>query len=216
MAASPTSYVRSRTLLIVQEKMPCSHPSEDTAGVWARPVFPPDHAYTAPLRNVLPDEPALESLELVSAQLHSIAPDGVVPEADQLEELKSQLRDVVNAVREATDIPEEAKHLIVARLLEVETALEHLDVGGPEAIRRATEAVMGGVIFVRDKEVAKSQTVNRVWVTLLAIWAVFSAGPTIQASIDAWHQILPALEAPSGEHKPEAAPDNKHTDEEHR
>jgi hypothetical protein len=166
-------------------------------GVWARPIFPPEEAYNNPLKSVLPDDAALESLELVSAQLHSIAPDGVVPDADQLEELKSQLREVVSAVREATDLPDDVKHLIVARLLDVEEAIEHLDVGGPEAIRRATEAVMGGLMFTRDVHVAKSQTVTKVWTTLLVLWAVFSAGPTIQASIEAWHEIVPALEAQS-------------------
>jgi hypothetical protein len=118
----------------------------------------------------------------------------LLPEAEELDRLRSQLEDLTGAVREATDVPEIVKHLIVARLADVDEAIEHLDVGGPEAIRRATEAVMGSVVFGQDAQSASSHTVKKVWVTLLAIWTVFSAGPTIQASIDAWQQIVPELE----------------------
>ena len=168
--------------------------SGDTAAPGARPIFPPDQPYNGQLKNVLPDDAALESLQLVSAQLHAIAPDGTVPEAEELDRLRSRLGDLMSGVRGATDIPDSVKHLIVARLADVEKAIDHLDVGGPEAIRRATEAVMGSVLFAQDAQSARSQTVRKVWVTLLAIWTVFSAGPMIQASIDAWQQIVPELQ----------------------
>lgn len=169
-------------------------------GVWARPIFPPDHAYNAQLGPVLPDGAALEALELVSAQLHAISPEGVVPDEEQLEGLKSQLRDLLDAVQAADDIPAELKHLIVMRLRDVEEAVEHIDVGGPSAIRLATEAVMGSVAFTGDIEVAKSQTVHKLWTTLLIVWTVFSAGPAIQKSIEAWHEMLPVLETQSTTH----------------
>jgi hypothetical protein len=55
-------------------------PVERYRDSWAQPIFPWDHAFSSPLRKVLPDATALEALDLVSAQLHSIAPEGVVPD----------------------------------------------------------------------------------------------------------------------------------------
>jgi hypothetical protein len=162
---------------------------------WARPIFPTEHPFSDFLGNVLPDAAALEALHLVSAQLHSIAPEGVVPDEDELAQLKSQLRDLIEGVQGAEDVPEELKHLVISRLRSVEEAVEHLDVGGPSAIRHATEAVMGTVLFTQDVRLARSQTIRRVWTTLFVLWTAFSAGPTIQASIEAWHELIPL---PSG------------------
>lgn len=162
---------------------------------WARPIFPRNHAFKSPLENVLPDEASLEALSLVSAQLHSIAPEGLVPDEDELEQLKSQLRDLIDGVQKADDVPDEVKHLVVSRLRAVEEAVVHLAVGGPSAIQRAMEAVMGSVLFTRDTRVARSAAIQKVWTTLLVAWAVFSAGPTIQASLEAWSDIVPLLSA---------------------
>lgn len=164
---------------------------------WAKPIFPRDQPFKGPLMDVLPGDVALEALGLVSAQLHLVAPDGLVPDADQLAEVGARLREVLGAVLDADDIPDKVKRLIVDRLHEVEEAIEHLDVGGPRAVQRAIEAVMGSVIFTPDTEVVKSQTVNKVWATLATIWTVFAAGPAIQGSIEAWRDILPVLEAPA-------------------
>jgi hypothetical protein len=158
---------------------------------WARPIFPVDHAFNDFLEHVLPDAAALEALHLVSAQLHSIVPEGVVPDEDELDRLKSQIRDLIDGVQAAEDVPDELKHLVISRLRAVEEAVEHLDVGGPSAIRHATEAVMGSVLFTQDVRLAKSPTIWKMWTTLFVLWTAFSAGPTIQASIDAWHEMIP-------------------------
>ncbi|MDQ3725904.1 MAG: hypothetical protein M3335_08485 [Actinomycetota bacterium] len=173
---------------------------------WAQPIFPQDHAFSGALGKVLPDVAALEALDLISAQLHSIAPEGVVPDEDELERLKSQIRDLIDGVQAADDVPDEVKHLVISRLRAVEEAVEHLDVGGPSAIRRATEAVMGSVLFAQDAQLAKSPTIQTVWTTLLVIWTVFSAGPTIQTSIEAWKEMAPLLSAKTEQSPGASAP----------
>jgi hypothetical protein len=173
---------------------------------WSRPIFPEDFAFNAALENVLPDAPALEALGLVSAQLHSIAPEGLVPDDDHLEQLQTQLRDLIDGVQTAEDIPDEVKPLIISRLRAVEEAVQHLDVGGPNAVRRAMEAVMGSLIFAQDARLPKSQTVNRLWTTLLVIWTVFSSGPAVQTSIEAWQQLLPQLESQTSTHSSNRSP----------
>lgn len=158
---------------------------------WARPIFPQNQAFNATLEKVLPGKDALEALDLISAQLHSIAPQGVIPEEDELALLKSQLRELIQGVQTADDVPEEVKRLILSRLRAVEDAVEHLDVGGPNAVRHAMEAVMGSVVFTQDVGVAKAPTIQKLWAMLLILWTAFSAGPTIQASIEAWQEMLP-------------------------
>jgi hypothetical protein len=157
------------------------------------------------LNKVLPNGPALEALHLVSAQLHSIAPEGIVPSEDELEGVKAQMREVVDSVQAALDVPDEIKHLLISRLRAVEEAIEHLAMGGPLAVRRATEAVMGSVVFTQDPRLVQSQTLKTVWATLLVVWTVFSGGPTIQNSIEAWREMIPSLSAGINESSDESA-----------
>ena len=81
---------------------------------WARPIFPPDYEFNQALNPMLVPGEALESLGLVAAQLSLRAPEGKVPGNDELATLKAQVRDLVDAVREAEDLDDEVKHVIVA------------------------------------------------------------------------------------------------------
>jgi hypothetical protein len=162
---------------------------------WARPIFPRDQAFDHPLGNVLPGADALEVLALVSAQLHAVAPEGPMPDENELEEMKLQLRSVIDAVQEAKEISADMKDLLIARLRGVEEAIEHLDVGGPSAIRHATEAVMGSLALEGDTRLWQSPTFKKVCAVLFIVWNGFTAGPEIQNSIDAWGDMLPQLSA---------------------
>jgi len=174
---------------------------------WARPIFPKDQPFSGKLEKVLPDEAAMEALDLLSAQLHSTAPEGSVPDEEELDRLKSEVRNLIDGVEAADDIPPEVKHLLISRLRAVEEAMTHLNVGGPRAIRHAMEAVIGSVIYTEDPgSVAKSQTFKKVASTLLVIWSVFSAGPAIEHSLEAW-QHIPALV--SGTHQPPQEADSE-------
>jgi hypothetical protein len=166
---------------------------------WARPIFPHERPFTDPLSKVLPRSAALEALHLVSAQLHSIAPEGIVPGETELKEVKAQMRSLIDVVHASEDVPDEIKHLLISRLRTVEEAIEHLAVGGPLAVRRAMEAVMGSLVFTHEPGLGKSQTIRTVWTTLLVVWTVFSAGPTIQNSIDAWREMTLSLAARTNE-----------------
>ncbi|HKG02305.1 MAG TPA: hypothetical protein VKB03_03935 [Conexibacter sp.] len=177
---------------------------------WSQPIAPTNQ----PLHRAMADGAAVEALALLSAQLHATASDGVVPVAERRDELRSQLRDLIDAVRDADDLPDEVKHTVVARLLEVEQAIVHIDIGGPAAVHRAMEAVVGSVAF-GDVRAAKSRTFKRVGATLLVIWTAFTSAPTIQKSIETWGDYIPALQAQSsaptdGGNGSEAAPAEEH------
>jgi hypothetical protein len=91
------------------------------------------------------------------------------------------------------------KHLLIARLRDVEGAIEHLNVGGPGAIQRAMEAAMGSVFTTpkASRSAAKSPTVKRMFTTLWAIWAIFSAGQPVHDSIEGWGDTIQMLSSGS-------------------
>jgi hypothetical protein len=178
---------------------------------WARPIFPPDHAFSSGLGNVLPEQAALEALGMVSVHLHSTAPEGVMPDDDQVEQLKAQIHELIDEVGVAKDIPNDLKHMIVRRLKDVEEALEHLDIGGPNAVRHATEAVIGSMVFMtRRTSFTKALTIQKVCAMIAMAWAVFSAPPTAENSLESWEKIIPelteAIEAPFDLSKEQSPP----------
>jgi len=164
--------------------------------VWARPIFPPDHAFSNRLSKVLPGPQALEALGMVSVHLHSTAPDGVMPDDAQTEQLKTQVRELIEEVRLAEELPKDLKHMVILRLQDVEDALEHLEIGGPSAVRHATEAVLGNVaLMTGGTSSIKSTTIQRVFATVAIAWAIFSAPPTIENSLESWEKAIPQLTA---------------------
>ena len=163
---------------------------------WARPIFPVDHAFKQALMKVVPDDRDLEALGMVSVHLHLAAPEGVVPEDDKVEELLTQVRELIDGVRIADDIPHDLKHVVILRLQDVRDALEHLNVGGPAAVRHATEAVIGSMALMTvGTDLSKSSTLKKVFATVAVAWTVFSAPPTIENSLESWEKILPQLTA---------------------
>jgi hypothetical protein len=177
---------------------------------WARPIFPPDHAFNNRLLDVLPEAPALESLGMISVHLHSTAPEGVIPKDTEIEELRTRLRELIGDVEVAEDLPDDLKHTILRRLQDVEDALQHLDVGGPSAVRHATEAVIGSVaLATKGGGFAKYPTINKVCAVVAVAWTIFSIPATFDNSLEAWKGDLPqlttAIEKPFGSPENESA-----------
>ncbi|HET7121683.1 MAG TPA: hypothetical protein VFI17_10625 [Solirubrobacterales bacterium] len=170
---------------------------------WTRAIFPQDHAFTENLSKVRPGSEALETLGAVSEHLHLIASEGETPDDEQLESLSAELRDVIDAVGDAEDIPDEVKHLIISRLRDVEEAIAHLGIGGPRAVQSAIEAVMGSVVFTPNPKVWKSAAVQKLWVTLRIGWTLFAASATAHAALDAWGDMIQTLNAGAEQEAPE-------------
>lgn len=159
---------------------------------WASPIFPRDHMPKQPLKPVLPSSESLEALELVSAQLHMVLPEGVVPDGEELDRLREQLQELAASVRQADDLPDDVKQAIIARLLDVEKAIQHVHVGGPDAVRLATDAVMGTVLHsaMREPSTAASRTMRTVLGVVAAMSAVFSQGDEIHKDLVGWSNMV--------------------------
>lgn len=160
---------------------------------WARPIYPHDRAPQDTLSPVVPSDAAMEALESVSAHLHNLLPQGVVPGDDELDRLKEQLRTLIASVREADDLPVEVKQPIIARLLDVERAIEHVHMGGPDAVRLATEAVYGTLLRTATPQTATGRSVQSILALLAVLFAGFSQGDTIQKNLVAWPKVAHAI-----------------------
>lgn len=187
---------------------------------WSQPIFPRSLPFTARLDKILPDQNSLDMLGVVSAHLHAIASEGIIPSESELEHRREELRTLIDEVGAATDIPDELKHPLITRLRGVEEAIEHLNVGGPGAVQRAMEAAMGCVFTSPEasRAAAKSLTVKRMVTTLWAIWAIFSAGQPLHDSIEGWgdtiQMLSPGPESSTQESTPPAPADSDgHTED---
>jgi hypothetical protein len=175
---------------------------------WSKPIFPVDRAFNTPGSKSMPGVPALEALAAISAHLHGVGPDGQIPTENQLADLKEQLEELRDDVRECAELPDELKHEIAARLADISQALEHVHIGGPQAVRRAMEALVGSVAF-RDPEgtVWSKPVLRKLTTVLVAGYMAFTAGPEIERSIESWTNILRG-ELTSG--SPSVAPEAEH------
>ena len=175
---------------------------------WEAPIFSRQHALNAALKHVLPGPAALEALDMVSAHLHVVAPEGEVPDETKLEDLKSQLRAVIDAVQKAEDITPEMRRLLIERLHGVEEAIEHLDIGGPQAIRLAAEAAYGGATAEADASLWDSQTFKAFRAVLAIVWIGFTTPAQTQNALEVWGavpQLVPGIERPADENETKPA-----------
>lgn len=163
---------------------------------WMRAIVPMEQAFKSKLGTVCPPPEALESLALVSKQLHLVASEGEVPEQDILDQLRERLHSLIGDLRESTDLSDDLKQAIVSRLMDVAKAIEHVHVGGPDAVRLATEAVLGTVMFSPDRAHAGgTSSFKKVCATLGAVWFAFTAAPVIQDSIEAVSTLVHEIES---------------------
>lgn len=181
---------------------------------WLNAVFPSDQGLSGGIGNVMPSAVALEALAGIATHLHTVAPEGKVPEIEELEELKQRVQDTLHTVEQAADLPDAVKELIVARLSGVLQAITHVAVGGPHAVRFATEALVGAIVAEEPARTAasRSSTVKQVLATLGVVWVAFSAGPTVQNSIEAWGELFRGELTSGATNRAESDPADRGTD----
>jgi len=124
-------------------------------GAWENAIFPQDHPFSGPAQNVRVPDVALEALAALADHLHHVAPEGIVPDGSELHGLKTNIGQLADEVNASDELPGEVKHVIAARLAGVLLALDHIAIGGPNAVRLATE-VVAGAITVRDSRAWRS------------------------------------------------------------
>lgn len=164
---------------------------------WLDAVFPFGRTFSEATVSVRPSDEAHEALGLVAAILEAVAPEGAIPSEEDRDELVKRVGILIEEVTDDDELPVEVADLIVARLRAIEDALFHIDVGGPEAVRQATEALMGAAVAssVVHEKARNAGVIKNVMAVAWSISAFFAAGPAIQASLEAWPVIVQEITA---------------------
>jgi hypothetical protein len=168
---------------------------------WQRPVFPLDVMFGDEVHRVFPSEEALDALEAVAEYLHHVRPEGLIPSQDRLDELRAAVDDLIDQVTGAA-LPDEVKSAITKRLHQVLEALTHIHIGGPTAVRDASEA-LAGVLMVHATRHWQTAPIKKLATVMSIVWFAFGAPATAQDGVAAWtaladgHLTPPALTLPA-------------------
>lgn len=155
---------------------------------WLLAALPFQLSFQADVAEIKPSPESYEALGLVADILGAVSPDESEPSEEERERRLDELRGLRDEVRGDEELPERVRHLIVDRLTAVEVAIEHMNIGGAEAVQHALEALLGATFAnsVMNEKTAKSKIIQKVVRTAGVIWVVFTSGPTAQQSIEMW------------------------------
>lgn len=161
---------------------------------WRRPVFTPGGNLDGAVQQPPVAQEALAYLATIASVLQRRDGPRMLPEGDELAVLLAQVDDLASSVEASADLPEEVKRVLLRKINQVRFALENVRVGGPEGVHEAVEALIGAAV-VRQSAVPNWMRA-KLTAFLVAFYAVFTAGPAIQASIESWHDMGgPVIEA---------------------
>ncbi len=165
---------------------------------WSKPIFPQDRPLSYPVQEfkLLPE--ALDALASVAEYLHEVAPEPM-PAADaQLDELRAQVSDLIEDVKLSEDLFGDARQLILARLNDVLYALNQIDIGGPAAVRRATEALAGAIDLGAPRAFWTSPAATKARAVVVALWVAFTAPGALHDALPVWeHGVDRVMSVPA-------------------
>jgi hypothetical protein len=155
----------------------------------SRCVFPITDSFIGDVGNALPDERAMEALKMLSAYLEGTMPEGTIPTKDEVGELRESARELRDDVI-AADLAPEIKRELLHRLGDVLDALDHLHVGGPDAVRRAAESLaLATVLFEADTEGDRA-VFTRLKSLAKKAWVAFTVATSLANAVLTWERIL--------------------------
>lgn len=176
---------------------------------WENAIFPRDGPLGSPVENFWPKKELLVVLQATAEYLHSVASECRPLEDGELEELRGQVEELIEEMKASEEIPAAVKQVIVARLRDVIRALDHVGIGGANAVKLATEAV-AGAIDLHDSPWWQSGMGRRVALVLSTVWFAFSAPATVQTALPVWEHAFAELASGQaqvgGPHQPGPAP----------
>jgi hypothetical protein len=146
----------------------------------AEAVLPLGVAWSQQKSQALPNTTAMAYLLAFSSHLHHVASEGALPAAEALDDLRTDVRQLIQSLAEANLEPQ-IKRILISRVADVLEALEHLDVHGADGVRKAIEA-LGLSAAWYDEAAADKSAMDRVKgvvkkaVTLFSISVVTAGG----------------------------------------
>jgi hypothetical protein len=167
----------------------------DFVGDWVAGVaFPDRNLYANPsvAMSSAISQQNLRVLGGLSSFLSATASEGPVPSPDQLAGLRGRVQQLIDSITEDSELPEDIRRAALDHAYRLAQALDHFRIGGPGAVKAATERLVGATVLAPDR-VRKSPT----WTNLLAVggavWTVFMVTGEAQQALEAWETLFKEL-----------------------
>lgn len=154
----------------------------------SRSIFPVDVPFIEAAARVAPDPTAMQMLKMLSAYLETTAPEGKIPEPAEVEDLRLGFAELIDTVT-AADLPPDIRRALLHRLSDMITALEHLKVGGPDAVRRAAEALAISAMLYEEDADDDSGVFTRLRSAAQKAWVAFTITTTLAGAVIAFDRI---------------------------
>jgi hypothetical protein len=93
----------------------------------------------------------------------------------------------------SADLSDEARVVILDRLNDVLHALDQIDIGGPAAVRHATEALAGAIDLCALRAFWSSPAAAKARAVVVALWIAFTAPGAVHEALPVWEQGIRGL-----------------------
>ncbi len=161
---------------------------------WASPITTPDYptgANPSP-GPALVDPGALAALGGLSAYLSLRRSEGTIPGDESLQNLTAMVRDAIDELAAADDLPADAREMILDRLQDVAEALARLRIVGPGAVLAGTERAAFAASMLTPEQ-QQRPAVQKAMAAARTLWVAFTSTPAAQRSLEASHAIFGML-----------------------
>lgn len=155
---------------------------------WSNAIFAPSQTY-GHARGSVPDPIGLTALGMISSYLALVSPEGSQPAPEQVAALSGQVQELIADVTVASDLPPEVRRLILQHLGKVDWALRHLRIGGPGAVREATEALVGAILLNAPRRTRETKTWQNVAAVMGLVWIAFTGPDQGPPALEAWQDL---------------------------
>jgi hypothetical protein len=155
-------------------------------------IHPRTDTYSSQSQAVVVQDQPLAALGGISSFLTATASEGRVPSDNEITDLRSQVQELIAGITEDPALPEEIKRAALDHAYRLAQALDHFRIGGPGAVKAATERLIGATVLA-PPHVRESKWWQRLLAVGGAIWTVVKMGPEAQKALEAWEGLIKAL-----------------------
>jgi hypothetical protein len=171
----------------------------------SRTIYPIDQGFNNPAAHVQPDVHAMRGLAMLSTYLEDLAPDGKLAGEDQRSDIRQTVCELINDVA-AADLPTQIRRMLLTRLNEMLEALDHLQTGGPDAVRNAAEALaISALVYEADAE-SETTVFTRIRSVAYKAWVAYTVTTALAGSVLTWEKITGIDLLPAGQQQHQLPP----------
>lgn len=159
---------------------------------WAETILQPNQPLNQQLASNLAFETGgLLSLRQLSSTMHRTMSEGNIGSAEDMADVRTSVSSAIDALRIDNELPADLKKVIYARLIDIMFALDQFRFVGPSGVLGSTERLVGALAMRPKAEGKWSEraSVKKAVMAAFFAYSVFSAGPDVLQSLQAWDQL---------------------------